>query len=114
MNHRNSADFTPLHLAINNNQIEALEFILESNAYHRRKEKDSLSLFDFGLQGGRCGWNALHMAISNNNIRTIKILLESKEKLNFWDRDDEGRTPKDVSQFNSPIYKILVKREQEV
>lgn len=36
------------------------------------------------------------------------MLLNSDEKLNYWEIDDEGRTPKDICPYNSPNYKLLV------
>lgn len=42
------------------------------------------------------------------------MLLESDEQLDYLMVDDEGKLPKDICPFNSPVYKMLMKYERIV
>jgi hypothetical protein len=56
-------------------------------------------------------WNALHFAIQSSNLRTITLLLEGDEEISFIALDDEGKRPRDLCAYNSPIYKLVLRYE---
>lgn len=70
--------------------------------------------FDFNQRGGKHNQNCLYMAVQQNNLKVICALLESDEELDFLSCDDEGRIPKDICPYNSPVYKLLTQYERKI
>lgn len=71
-------------------------------------------LFDFNLPAGKAQGNSLHLAVLTNNLKIIAPLLESSEKIDCLYYDNDGRKPKDLCPYNSPVYKILQQYELKI
>ena len=79
INAKNKSDYTPIQLAVINNQIEAITYALEHNMYarqfHFHNEDDEYlnqsTHFDFNTPGGSKGQTVLHLAVLSNNGKII-------------------------------------------
>lgn len=69
--------------------------------------------FDFNIRGKNL-WTPLHVCVFNNNLHGVELMLhvQKAEKIDFFSRDIEGRMATDMCPFNSPIFKIITKRQR--
>lgn len=90
-----------------------MQFALKHNQAQRKRESRGVAglvrqpMFDFNDNSGRFGFTALHFAIYQNNFRLLHALLSSDETLNHEVEDQEGRTPVQLCNSISSIYKTL-------
>ncbi|CDW79052.1 leucine rich repeat family protein [Stylonychia lemnae] len=137
----NKSEFSPLHMAIKAFQNKAIKFALEYNHYLRKKiQKDycpfehvmerrpssvtpqererspvkqfNYEPFDFNIIG-KNGWTLLHYAVFNNNLVAVELLLKAQkeESIYIFSRDHDGKYAQELCPFNSPIYKIILRRQ---
>lgn len=67
--------------------------------------------FDFNIKG-KNQWSLLHYAVFNNNLIAVEILLHASlnENIDVLARDSEGKLAQELCPYNSPIYKMIVRR----
>lgn len=123
---RNHLELGHLHLAVQTNNVSALQFAVAHNKMVRQKrlksrrtlslvndEPDS-ELFDFDVRGGKHEWTVLHMAIYHTNLAIITLLMQCGEFIDLMALDSVGRRAIDLCPYSSPVFKSirdLIKRK---
>jgi len=94
--------------------------LLDHNAKQRRNlitltlNKKPLTIIDFNVKG-KNDWTPLHYAVFSANLTAVELFIkaDSSENIDFFARDADGKQAKELAPFNSPIYKMLFKKQQE-
>lgn len=123
---------SPLFIAVDNNNIEALDLLIKAGADPTQKRKDNLSFQEWAakekhqaalialLKNGKSplfekGKTLPHVAIDNNWQNTLKIVSENK----YWDInavDEYGETPltRSILNNNPELCQILIDNGADV
>ncbi|KAI3382875.1 hypothetical protein SNEBB_003559 [Seison nebaliae] len=105
--------WTPLHVAVANNQLKFVEYLINIGANQIPKKeldfRDEFFSSEFKLEENYSGFSPLHYAALNDNLEIVELLLKSGADCRL--KNDYGHKPI-VYTDNKKIMELLEKYEQ--